>query len=448
VPATFSPSELGAAEAAWQQSRLNTLPCLPAPGADDVVVVVAAHPDDESLGAGGLIATATARGAQVRVVVATHGEASHPESLSHRPDQLAELRQTEAHRAVAALGVSGSPVFLALPDGQLSVHRSELESVLAELIADATLVVSTWCGDGHPDHDACADAVGSLAAASGIPHWQYPIWAWHWAAPDGDQLPWERMRRLVLDGAARNAKRTAVRAYRSQVTELSATPGDEPVLPTHVLAHFDRDFETFVVDPHAPAAHTAYFDALYAAADDPWGLADRFYERRKRDLLLAALPRERFGRAFEPGCANGEITARLVERCDHVVAWDVAAAAVQRTRVRCGNRADVDRGRVPDEWPSGRFDLIVLSEVGYYCADLKALAARVAGSLTADGVVVACHWRRAAPDHPHSGDRVHEVLNDGLAGLCRIVRHVEPDFLLDVWSCRPDSVAQLEGILR
>ena len=59
-----------------------------------------------------------------------------------------------------------------------------------------------------------------------------------------------------------------------------------------------------------------YFDGLYKSSDDPWNLREGWYERRKRSLTLALLPRPRYRNAFEPGCANGELTAELATRCD------------------------------------------------------------------------------------------------------------------------------------
>ncbi|MFE7421819.1 hypothetical protein [Rhodococcus sp. NPDC057529] len=60
----------------------------------------------------------------------------------------------------------------------------------------------------------------------------------------------------------------------------------------------------------------SYFDAMYAASPDPWGFGDRWYEQRKYALTLAALPRPRYRRAFEPGCSIGILTAALAHRCD------------------------------------------------------------------------------------------------------------------------------------
>jgi predicted TPR repeat methyltransferase len=190
-----------------------------------------------------------------------------------------------------------------------------------------------------------------------------------------------------------------------------------------------------------------YFDELYDRSDDPWGLDQRFYERRKLALLLASLPRQRFARAFEPGCAIGLVTRELANRCTEVVATDIAARAVELARQRTADLVNVTvhQAAFPDERPHGSFDLIVLSEVGYYCADLGLLRTAVDDLLRVDGVLVGCHWRHSAPAHPHTTERVHAALG---VGLHRLAQHVEQDFLLDVWTATPGSVARRGRIVQ
>jgi protein-L-isoaspartate O-methyltransferase len=78
----------------------------------------------------------------------------------------------------------------------------------------------------------------------------------------------------------------------------------------------------------------AYFDRMYASADDPWQLSTRWYEQRKYAITLALLPDRRYRHAFEPGCSIGTLTALLALRCDHVTAVDVADAAVRNADAR------------------------------------------------------------------------------------------------------------------
>ncbi|MFL9895213.1 SAM-dependent methyltransferase [Paraburkholderia sp. RL17-383-BIF-A] len=195
-----------------------------------------------------------------------------------------------------------------------------------------------------------------------------------------------------------------------------------------------------------------YFDELYQQSDDPWKLREGWYERRKRSLTLALLPRPRYRNAFEPGCANGELTVELARRCDMLLAADLHARAVQLTRERVAGapQVRVEQRTVPGEWPTeaGPFDLIVISEFAYYldAAELETLASRVSASLTTDGTLLACHWRRPFAEALESADAAH-ALFDARCGLSRLAHHDEADLLIDVWSRDARSVAQREGLL-
>lgn len=211
-----------------------------------------------------------------------------------------------------------------------------------------------------------------------------------------------------------------------------------------------------------------YFDALYARSDDPWHLREGWYEHRKRQLTLAALPRERYRNAFELGCANGELTALLAVRCDALLAADLHDTAVrvarERLNVECEQRVDrvglrqqdrpdnrhvrIERLTMPAEWPNddGPFDLIVISELAYYLAlaDLEGLARCIAQNLSSDGTLLACHWKRPFDAAHHTAADIHHCF-DAHCGLTRVVHHDEPDFLLDVWTRDGRSVAEREG---
>lgn len=192
-----------------------------------------------------------------------------------------------------------------------------------------------------------------------------------------------------------------------------------------------------------------YFDGLFSGNDDPWAFRQRWYEQRKREITLAALPRAHYRTIFEPGCANGELSAELAGRCDRLLCCDTAAAAVSlaRTRLSLFNHAEVRQSRLPADWPNELFDLIVLSEVGYYLdtADLVQLIEHAKQSLTADGQLLACHWRPPIDGCPLNARQVHDLLHEHLH-LPRLVLHQEADFILELWSREPRSVATLEGL--
>jgi trans-aconitate methyltransferase len=190
----------------------------------------------------------------------------------------------------------------------------------------------------------------------------------------------------------------------------------------------------------------AYFDRMYDGSEDPWGFTTRWYERRKHALTLAALPEPRFGTALEVGCSIGVLTAPLSERCDRLVAIDPSAKALGAARVRAPE-AELVQGSVPEDWPAGTYDLVVLSEVGYYLdpGDLSALLDYTAADLARDGFVVACHWRHPVEDYPQTGEAVHEAMSDRWP---RVSRVEEADFLLDVFHpTGPYTVATRAGLV-
>jgi SAM-dependent methyltransferase len=192
-----------------------------------------------------------------------------------------------------------------------------------------------------------------------------------------------------------------------------------------------------------------YFDGLFAGNDDPWAFRQRWYEQRKRAITVAALPRPHYQAIFEAGCANGELSAELASRCDRLLCCDTAAAAVNLAQIRLSHfdHAEVRQSRLPGDWPAEKFDLIVFSEIGYYLdgEDLTDMIRQASDSLTADGQLLACHWRPPIDDCPLNARQVHDLIHEHL-GLPRLVLHQEADFILEVWSREPRSVAALEGL--
>jgi trans-aconitate methyltransferase len=179
----------------------------------------------------------------------------------------------------------------------------------------------------------------------------------------------------------------------------------------------------------------AYFDRMYAGSEDPWGFETRWYERRKYDVTLASLPRGRYRAGYEPGCSIGVLSEGLARRCQRLLASDQQATAVAAARRRLAGQAHVtvERHTIPEDWPEGPWDLVVLSEVAYYfdATELRVLLQRAVASLEAGGHLVAVHYR-GGTDYPLTGDVAHQRI-DRTPELRSLVLHAEDDFLLGVW---------------
>jgi cyclopropane fatty-acyl-phospholipid synthase-like methyltransferase len=178
----------------------------------------------------------------------------------------------------------------------------------------------------------------------------------------------------------------------------------------------------------------AYFDALYAKDADPWRFASSDYERAKYQATLDVLPSPRFSRAFEIGCSIGVLTRRLATRCDSLLAVDVAEAALAQARMRCAelDHVAIRHMRVSQEWPDGRFDLIVFSEVLYYLspADVARAAERTRESLRQGGTVLLVHYILPT-NYPCSGDTASGIFI-AETGLVPILQQREAEYRLDL----------------
>ncbi len=429
---TFDAAEPGTPAEIWESDPcLHNRPLIQI-GHVEEVIVVAPHPDDETLGAGGVIAHCEDSGIPVHVVCVTDGAGPNPA----RTD-LARIRAAELQRSVRILAPSARVTLLAFPDGQTREHRDDITQALREIVFEAArdcVIVGPWRGDGHRDHRVVAGIVQDVAAGRRV--WEYPIWMWHWAHPTHPDTPWTRMVSCPID-AERKAR--AIGAFTSQ------TAGPHPMLRPEFLENFHRDKEMFIMSDDVLGRD--YFDRMYDKSDDPWRFRTRWYEDRKRQVTLAALPHPRYGRALEIGCSIGVLTDLLASRCDSVLAVDISRRAVDRARARVAGRAEVRLQDILTDFPEGPFDLIVMSEVGYYwgASRLDAALSSIREHLLPGGVLLACHWRHRVDGYPLTGDDVHTAIaRQGWSGL---VHHEEEDFLLDVFSDDSRSVAKREGFV-
>ena len=174
---------------------------------------------------------------------------------------------------------------------------------------------------------------------------------------------------------------------------------------------------------HKETLSATYFDELYRRSRDPWHFETKPYEHEKYAATLANLPRLNYSAGLELGCSIGVLTQQLASRCERLLALDAAQLAVEVARERCAAQTNVEvvRATLPDEFPAGSFDLILISEVGYYFArpDLKRLQIRVHEALLPGGDLVLVHYLPVVPDYPLTGDQVHDVFfeMDGIEHL-------------------------------
>lgn len=196
------------------------------------LLIVAAHPDDETLGMGATAAKLSARGVAVQLVAVTDGEAAYPDDNEGR-SELARVRREELRAAADRLALP-RPIFLRIPDGEVAAYekrlRAQLEAVLSGF-GRGTWCAATWRGDGHPDHEATGRAAAAAARSVGAHLLEYPVWMWHWAVPDDPAVPWTRARRIELTSRELAAKEAAMQCFTSQLTR-SAGP---PLLPPDVV---------------------------------------------------------------------------------------------------------------------------------------------------------------------------------------------------------------------
>lgn len=216
-------------------AALEDLPVWEPPPAP--VVVIAPHPDDETLGAGGFIAAQGINDRDVMVVAVTDGENAY----GYAPD-LGNIRESEQRNALVRLGVRSENIIrLRLPDSDVRSHETELVDKLLSFVTKDTHLVAPWRGDFHPDHEACGRAAARVASQTGATLTSYFFWTWHRGATESlDELT---LRSFPLDQRQQKSKSEALKCHSSQLAHDSG----EPILPDSLLAPARRPFEVFCI---------------------------------------------------------------------------------------------------------------------------------------------------------------------------------------------------------
>ena len=175
---------------------------------------------------------------------------------------------------------------------------------------------------------------------------------------------------------------------------------------------------------------------MYEAKTDPWDNASKWSDQRKYAVTMASLPRERYRRCYEPGCAVGLLTRLLAPRCDEILAVDAVPEAVRTATeaVREFPHVTVERAILPADLPGGTFDLIVIGDLLYYlsASDLDELLTGLIERLDPDGEIVAVHYRDPRGE-TYDGSHVHEALK---RHLDTVIHHDDEWFVLDVLKLR------------
>lgn len=237
----------------WRRAEGADVVSLEALSGGRGIVILAPHPDDESLGCGGLLAAAAERRIPCRVVLITDGSRSHPGSATWSPARLATLRMMEMKAALKRLGHdSRSLVALDFADGFAPGDGAAAEAAAERIVAvakgiDASAIMATWAEDPHHDHQATA-AMAGLAAermASDVRRYAYPVWT-RTRPPDDmiDPRGLTPLRLPIADHLA--AKRAAIACHRSQ---LGLVVEDDPagfVLDPEFVERFLQPFELFI----------------------------------------------------------------------------------------------------------------------------------------------------------------------------------------------------------
>ena len=407
----------------FKNAKQCTIDCIPNFG---TLLVIAPHQDDESLGCGGTIAQAIKAGYNVEVIFVTNGSQSHPGSEKYPFKKLVKLRQNEALSALSILGVKESGIhFMNLPDGKLpgvsqpDFERCKLLTFDLLMTIRPAAILLPWRRDPHRDHRATWELVmAALRSTDLTPElFEYFIWLYERASPQDMPLEHEGEIFCINIETSLDTKTKAILAHSSQTTDLINDDETGFVLSSEMLDHFNN-FKEYFIKTAAPMKNKEqtlsadYFDEVYLQKEDPWDLATSSYERDKYDTTVAALPRTFYDHALEIGCSIGVLTETLLQKCRNILAVDIADAPIAQAKFRMRNypQARIEKMSVPNSFPEEFFDLIVMSEVGYFFSieDLNRLQEKIVAHLKKNGQLLLVHWTPFVPDFPLKGDQVHD----------------------------------------
>ena len=329
------------------------------------LVVVAPHPDDEVLGAGGLLQYMDRVGVETVVVAVTDGEASHPGARTLGCD-LAEARSIETRVALDRLGCGSVGVQrLRFPDGAVAERGQHLTDVLGRP-ARPRRPLPQPVAVGWPPRSR-SDRPRGASRRSLEPHTCPRIFGLDLALGNTGRCcrALEPMPSTRSGAAASRPQalgdlrfRLADQAPRLRLRRKTALDGLRAAAILATLRGIHRG-EVMT------STSRSYFEEMYRNHADPWEFESSLYEQRKYAVTVASLPRSRYRSAYEPGCSVGVLTELLATRCDRLLSSDIIPSALLRAEARLRRRPHVwfQERSIPDQWPPGPFDLVVLSEI-------------------------------------------------------------------------------------
>ncbi len=190
----------------------------------------------------------------------------------------------------------------------------------------------------------------------------------------------------------------------------------------------------------APDTSADFFEGMFRDSQDPWNFAADAYEQFRYATIVGALGPGPYRLAFEPGCSVGALTEKLAAICERVDACDFSPTAVKQAQARCRSfpGVTVRCAVVTDRVLYRHYDLIVLSEIGYYftSAIWQCLIGDIVEDMQPGATLLASHWLGSSPDHVLSGDEVHGLMQHPQLQHEHAERHPHPErggFRLDRW---------------
>jgi LmbE family N-acetylglucosaminyl deacetylase len=236
---------------------LRTAPVVPASEltGNRPFVVLSPHPDDETLGTGGLIAEACTIGQKVEVIIVTDGSGSHPKSTKYPRQKLVELRYAEVHQAGLALGLASENIsFLGLPDTRAPKSGPQFEAAVEATMniirrSGAEALFVTWERDPHCDHEASAELAKAVRRlCPDLKLWAYPIWGWH-IEPNAE-VHQPTLKAIRIDISKHKVRKlAAIEAHASQMTDLISDDPEGFRFNEQSLAPFLGNCEYFIEVP-------------------------------------------------------------------------------------------------------------------------------------------------------------------------------------------------------